>query len=438
MKTNLKTKASAFEGVTHEGAPARRIDDLAKLRRSVMSCLLWEQEFYEDGTEIAKRIVDLVGKVTPSSVATLAVQARTQFGLRHVPLLLTAALCKHASGTRLISDTVPLVVQRADELGELVAIYQKLNGKQAPLSKQLKLGLAKAFAKFDEYQLAKYDRDGDVKLRDVMFLTHPKPAAGRKMLYKRLAERELKTPDTWEVELSGGADKKATFERLILEGKLGYLALLRNLRNMEQAGCSRDLVRGAILARKGGAEKVFPFRYIAAARAAPSFEPALDQALSEAIAEIPPFSGQTIVLVDISPSMNAKLSSKSDLARVDAAAALAAIIPGDVRVFAFTEDVREVPARRGMAGVDAIKRALIPNGTMLGKALRHVNAIKHDRLIVITDEQSQDAVGAPAAKRAYMINVASARNGVGYGPDWVHITGFSENVLRYIREHELG
>ena len=59
----------------------------------------------------------------------------------------------------------------------------------------------------------------------------------------------------------------------------------------------------------------------------------------------------------------------------------------------------------------------------------------HDRLIVITDEQSHDAVPQPVAKAAYMINVASNRNGVGYGR-WTHIDGFSESVLRFIHEVE--
>jgi len=97
--------------------------------------------------------------------------------------------------------------------------------------------------------------------------------------------------------------------------------------------------------------------------------------------------------------------------------------------------VVEVPPRRGMAGVDAILRSQPSNGTLLGKAMRKINTIAHDRLIVITDEQSQDPVPDPVSGKAYMINVASAKNGVGYGP-WTHIDGFSENVLNYIREHE--
>ena len=108
----------------------------------------------------------------------------------------------------------------------------------------MRKGLARAIAKFDEYELAKYDRDSAVKLRDVLRLVRPTPKdEAQSALWKRVKERTLTMPDTWEVALSGGADKKATFERLLRERKLGYLALLRNLRNMVQAGVDVDLVR---------------------------------------------------------------------------------------------------------------------------------------------------------------------------------------------------
>lgn len=419
--------------VTHEGAPAVILSAEQTLRRSVLSCLLWEGEFYEDGQAIADRIAALAGDLDPAVVAALAVEARERFNLRHAPLMLLAVLARTGSGTSLVAETIERVIQRADELTEFLAIYWR-NGRR-PLTKQMKRGLARAFAKFDAYQLAKYDRDGPVKLRDVLFLIHAKPKdEAQAALWKQVADRALPAPDTWEVALSGGADKRETFERLLAERKLGYMALLRNLRNMDQAQVDETLVREAILARRG-AERVLPFRYVAAARAAPRFEPFLDQALMEAVLEGPVFDGRTIILVDVSPSMAVRLSARSDLTRMDAAATLASIVPGDVRVFSFSNEVVEVPARRGMAGVDAVIRSQPSNGTLLGKAVTRINKLPHDRLIVVTDEQSQDAVPAPVAAKAYMVNVASARNGVGHG-DWTRIDGFSEAVLRYIREHE--
>jgi hypothetical protein len=88
-----------------------------------------------------------------------------------------------------------------------------------------------------------------------------------------------------------------------------------------------------------------------------------------------------------------------------------------------------------MAGVEAVVRSQPHAGTLLGAAVTRVNALPHERLIVVTDEQSHDAVPEPVAAKAYMVNVASARNGVGHGR-WVRIDGFSEAVLDFIREHE--
>lgn len=439
MRVNVRAADAYGHFQTFGGAPAKRITDEQALRRSVLSCLLWDREFYEDGRTIVERIVDLAGKVAPEKVAALAVEARSQFHLRHVPLLLTSALARH-SGGKLVEDAVAGVIQRADELSELVAIHAKVNGvtpdKVKPkLSAAMKRGLARSFLKFNEYALAKYNRDNAVKLRDVLFLCHAKPdSPEREALWKRLAAGELAAPDTWEVALSGGADKRETFERLIREGQLGYLALLRNLRNMVDAGCDMDLVRSAIVARKG-ADRVLPFRYVAAARAAPRLEPEIDTALCEAVASAPRLTGKTIVLVDVSGSMGTQLSARSDLKRVDAAAALASVVNGDLRVFSFSDRLVEVPPRRGMAGVDAVIRSQPHGSTYLGAAVSALSKEPHDRLIVITDEQSHDRVPDPAAKLAYMINVASAKNGVGYGK-WTHIDGFSESVIRYIHESE--
>ena len=157
---------------THEGAPAYgHLRPIEQLRRSVLSCLLWESEFYEDGKSIAARIVETAEKVAPADLASLAVEARKVFHLRHVPLLLLDVLSR--TGPALTADTVRRVISRADEMGELLSIYWRDGRKTVP--RQMRKGLASAFAKFDEYQLAKYDRDGAVKLRDVLRIARPKP-----------------------------------------------------------------------------------------------------------------------------------------------------------------------------------------------------------------------------------------------------------------------
>jgi len=431
MRTNTRP-ANALR--THEGAPSVPQSGMAALRRAVSSCLLWEKEFYEDGVSIAERIQDLASRVPVHEVAQLAVDLRTQGNLRHVPLWLVLSIVERRLGASF--DTASLIAEvcrRADEPGELLAMYWR-NGRR-PIPSAMRRGLGRALNRYDAYQLGKYSRDATVSLRDVVRLGHPKAANdGQSSAYRRLLDGSLESPDTWEVGLSSGQDKRSVFERLLREGNLGYLALLRNLRKMDEVGVDPELIHSAILARKG-ARSVLPFRYVAAARAAPRFEPMLDRALCAAVDEMPMLDGETIVLVDVSHSMNARLSEKSDLTRMDAAATLASIINGRVRVFSFSSEVKEVAARRGMAGVDAIRGSQQHLNTYLGAAIRQINRLPHDRLICITDEQSHDPVGAAKAGKAYMLNVASSDRAVGYGP-WTRISGFSENVLAWIHAVE--
>jgi TROVE domain-containing protein/VWA domain-containing protein len=420
---------------THEGAPARNISTALQLRRSVLACLLWESQFYEDGVEIAGRIAQLVPKVAPEKVAALAVEAREKMKLRHAPLLLVREMARHATHRGFVADTLAQVIQRADELAEFVAIYWK-DGR-VPLSAQVKKGLAAAFPKFDEYALAKYDRGGPIKLRDVLFLAHAKPRnEAQAEVWKRLIAGELTAPDTWEVALSSGADKREAWERLLGEQKLGALALLRNLRNMREAGVDESLVLAALGSMSTA--RVLPFRFLAAARYAPQWEEALEQAMLKCVAGNEKLRGKTIVLVDVSGSMTAPLSNRSEMQRTDAAYGLAVLlreIGEKVAVFSFSNSLVEVPARRGFALRDAIDASQSHGATYLGKAVDGLNQNeRYDRLIVITDEQAHDTVPVPKGK-GYVINVASNKNGVGYGK-WTHIDGWSESVVEYVRTLE--
>lgn len=425
MRTNLKRQPIQ----NYEGGRAAHISPAQQLRRLVLSCLLWEDEFYQDGKTTTSLIEQTVAHVSQRVINDLAFEARTKYNLRHVPLFLLAL--------KPDAEAIYHTISRADELTELLAIYWR-NGKK-PIPAQMKKGLAKAFTKFDEHALAKYNRENAIKLRDVLFMTHAKPKdEAQAELWKRLIAGTMKVPDTWEVALSSGANKKETFDRLLDEKSLGYMALLRNLRNMQEAGVDSKKVKDAILARKGGAEKLLPFRFIAAARAAPIFEKELDISMQEAVKLLPKLSGSTAIMVDVSVSMHARLSHKSDLTRLDAAAALSSIVQGDdIYIFSFSDNLKLVPPRNGMACVDAVISSQEHGGTMLAKSLSKLNEmVKYDRIIIITDEQSQDGICNPLPRsKAYLINVASNKNGVGYG-QWTHIDGFSENVIRYIHEIE--
>jgi 60 kDa SS-A/Ro ribonucleoprotein len=418
---------------THEGGPAKAITPEQALRRSVLACMLWEDEFYEDGAQIAARIRELVPKVDAAKVAALAVEAREAMKLRHAPLLLVREMARHASHRALVAQTLTRVIQRADELSEFVAIYWA-DGR-APLSGQVKKGLAAAFTKFDEYALAKYDRAGVIRLRDVLFLCHAKPNdADQAGVWRRLVEGHLFTPDTWEVALSAGGDKRAHWERLLAERKLGALALLRNLRNMKDAGVNEEAVINALSAMK--TERVLPFRFLAAARYAPQWEEALEQAMYKAIEGRERLAGRTVLLVDTSGSMDAPLARRSEMLRMDAACGLAVLLREvceAVEIYSFSDRLVRISSRRGFALRDAIVSSQPHGGTQLGHALRSLRE-PYDRIIVITDEQSHDRVPAPHG-RGYVINVASAQNGVGYGP-WTHIDGWSEAVVDYLRSLE--
>jgi 60 kDa SS-A/Ro ribonucleoprotein len=425
---------------THEGAPARHISHELQLRRSVLACLLWESQFYEDGIAIAGRIAELAPKVQAERVAALAIEAREQMKLRHAPLLLVREMARHKTHRGLVGETLERVIQRADELCEFVSIYWK-DGR-VPLSGQVKKGLAAAFPKFDEYQLAKYDRGGPIKLRDVLFLCHAKPRDDAQAgVWKKLIWGRLAVPDTWEVALSAagtgdGASKREAWTRLVAENKLSALALLRNLRNLREAGVDEKLLLSALDAMN--TQRVLPFRFLAAARYAPQWESTLEAAMLKCVAGQPKFAGKTVLLVDVSGSMIAPFSRRSEMLRTDAAYGLAVLlreIGERVAVYSFSDYLVEVPARRGFALRDAIDASQRHNGTYLGKAVEQLNEKeRYDRLIVITDEQAHDMVPNPKGK-GYVINVASYKNGVGYAK-WTHIDGWSESVVEYVRALE--
>jgi len=453
----MATTNKRVQTFTHQGAKAHHISPYQELRRTVLSCLLWEKTFYEDGISVADRIKDLAHKVTADELAELAVEAKIKYKLRHVPLFLARELARHA-GVReraLISGVINDTITRADDLTEFLSIYWA-EGRQ-PLSGQVKKGLAKAFNKFSEYALAKYNRDKPVKLRDVLFLCHAKPKDDEQAaLWKKLKDKKLETPDTWEVALSGGANKREVFTRLLTENKLGYMALLKNLRNMHESGVDRKVVENRLLG-SASKSKALPFRFIAAARAVPAWEASVDKAMILALEGAVKLKGRTVLMIDHSQSMTDKLSNKSDLSRFDAACALAVLMRGicdDIRIFSFAADMNdfpqhqrqgytaangfkllaEVPNRSGMALCDAILSSMKFGATQLGKAVKEINKLDYDRLVVFTDEQSEDKVPNPK-KKGYLVNVSSCKNGVGYG-GWRHIDGFSEAIVDYIRESE--
>lgn len=444
-RTNVPASRSTVP-LTYEGTPAKRLTDAQALRRALLSCLLWEDQFYEDGEAIAERLKRLTLSVEPSVAANLAIEAREQAKLRHAPLWIARHLAGGSLAQRaVVADLLGRIIQRPDELTEFLSLYWK-DGK-VPLSAQVKKGLAKAFPKFNAYSLAKYDRAEAIKLRDVLFLSHAKPKDDEQAAtWKQLVEGTLPVPDTWEVALSSGADKRATWERLLAAQKLGALALLRNLRNMLTVKVPEAAIRAALETMQ--VERVLPFRFIAAAKYAPTLEADLERAMFRCLASHEKLVGRTALVVDTSPSMwQARISGRSELDRFEAAAALAILcreICESVRVYAFNERAYDVPARQGFALRDALSQTK-GNASCGGLAVEKANADGYDRIIVLTDGewhypngstgQAQAVSPAPLTARAYLLNVASYRNAIG-SSKWVMIDGWSEALIDYIAATE--
>jgi len=358
----------------HQGGAAYRLSPEMELYTTVVTSSLSET-FYEKGSDRIERLRTQIAACNPVFVGKLAVYARTRMHMRSVPLLLTTELARQHSGTNLVSRVTNGVVRRADEITELLACYVQMNGRTDlkqlnRLSKQMQSGLSSAFNRFDEYQFAKYDRSGAITLRDALFLVHPKAKDPHQQeVFDKIAERSLPTPYTWETELSDlgqrafdNEEEKAlafrnAWESLIDSGALGYMALLRNLRNIIEAGVSYEHIRKACATLSSADQiakaKQFPFRYLAAYRELlgmkePAQKPhkrwrrllgssqgyvgtvldALETAIEISAANIAGFDDSTRVLLacDVSGSMQTSVSARSKVLLYDVGLVLAMLL----------------------------------------------------------------------------------------------------------------
>ena len=268
----------------HEGAIAWRMSPEWELYTTVVTTMGVEDKFYESGENRVRRIADLVRKVKPEFVAQLAVYARETMYLRSVPLLLLVELDQYCHDDILVSRAVSRTVQRADEITELLMCYQWRTGRKdlKALSNQLRKGLAEAFNHFDEYQFAKYNRKNrKVTLRDALLLVKPKPKDDAQAeIFQKIQSDTLKTPYTWETELSAVGQqhfdskeekdeaKREVWRQLVKSRRMGYMATLRNLRNMLLLGMDQetmqmvcDFISDPEAVRRS---KQMPFRFLSA------------------------------------------------------------------------------------------------------------------------------------------------------------------------------
>lgn len=347
-------------GITqnHEGATAYELTPEMELYTAVVTMAL-QDKFYETANGQVDRIARLIGQVDPQFVAKLAVYTRNEMHLRSIPMLLVVELAKVHTGDDLVSRTIDKVVMRADEIMELLMCYQwrnKRSGykKLAGLSHQIQVGLQRAFNRFDEYQFAKYDRDNlEVKLRDALFIVHPKAKdEAQQAIFDKIASRTLQTPYTWETELSAlGQEQYETPEarqtaftekwsELIRSGRVGYMALMRNLRNMLASDVSFEDMK-LVAERIADAHEVersqqLPFRYLSAYNElADNTSPtttmmlnALEDAVQHTAANIKDIDENSRILLacDTSGSMQQRLSAKSSVMYYDIGILLAMLL----------------------------------------------------------------------------------------------------------------
>jgi len=344
MKFNFFKSSKKKVTKNHEGEVAYKMSPKMELYTAVVTGSL-SKFTYEGEKERLNRIIALIKKVDPIFVAKLAIYTREKMYLRSLPLVLLVELSKIHRGDNLVSKTVERVIQRADEITELLAYYQMANArtdvkKLNRLSKQIQKGVALAFNKFDEYQFAKYNRKTAVSLKDALFLTHPKAAnEGQQVLFNKIVKDELAVPYTWEVELStlgqegfsnDEAKAKAVaekWEELIESNRLGYMALLRNLRNILQAGVSTAIIQVVAQRLADPAQvrrsKQLPFRFLSAYRELKDTKlefsaylmTALEKAVLTSAENIKGFDLDTRVLLaaDVSGSMYQPISKRSKI-----------------------------------------------------------------------------------------------------------------------------
>lgn len=427
----------------------------AELRRLVMACLLWEDIAYESGAATSAKIAALVPKVQPQVVAAIAIETRVEQKLRHVPLLLAVEMARHKTHRPYVEEVLSKVITRADQITDFMALYWK--PKKCPIAACVKRGLNHAFNRFNEYAFAKYNRDGAIKLRDVMFMVHPKPATPiQEDLFNKIAEDKLQTPDTWEVQLSAGKDKRETFTRLINENKLGGLAFLRNLRNMKDAGVDYSTLQKGF--KKLSSTVLLPLNFYSAYKVNRELAREIEEAMLSAYKEVPKLPGHTVFVVDVSGSMGSAVSGKSEYTRMEVAAALAVLAAeSSERITVYVtagSDARRVHktervgAYRGFALAKEIIDSL---HTMGGGGIFTRQCIEHirkdmkgevpDRIIVFSDSCDCDThnrtPAAPFGKNNYIVDVSSHSKGVNYKGTWTaEISGWSEHFLTYIRAFE--
>ena len=454
--------------VNKEGHVAYKMTDKSKLVTQVLTSFLNEKKFYGDNTADMQETIKRVIKQDPQFVSNLAVFARREFNMRSVSHILTAYLAHEPEGKPFVRSTVRGVTVRGDDLTEIMACYLSIFGK--PIPNALKKGTNDAITKFDEYTLAKYKGEGNaVKMRDLICLCRPKPTGkAQEELFKRCLEGNLAIPETWETQLSAHGNNAETWEKLIDSGKVGYMALLRNLRNIMQAQ-PRNIDK--VLKKLADPDAVrksrqLPFRFLSAYKsvhwsASSKVFDALEDAVDASVENLPKIPGKTVIAIDVSGSMSSTVSSKSDVCCSEIAILLGLIanrICEDAIVYTFDDRLVKMDAshRDGILHTAVHSRAR-GGGTNMGLPFEAMirEKIQSDRLIILSDNMCNRGVSywnnktvqalADEYRRKTGNNIwVHAVDLMGYGtqqfagPKTNIIAGWSEKIFDFILLAEQG
>ena len=289
---------------------------------SILLTSMGSDEFYKSANATFKRLQELIQECDPLFSAKASIFARNEYGMRTITHVMASEISGVVSGKEWGTRYYNKTVRRPDDMMEIM-VYHKSKGKK--YTKAMLRGFSKAFDKFDSHQLAKYRAEGkEIKLIDVVNVTHPTPTDKNREALAQLVEGKLRSTDTWESkQTQAGQIAKTEKEKvvlkakgwrdLILEKKIGYFALLKNLRNiLEQAP---DVIEKAcdMLTNEKMIKNslVLPFRYMSALNEIEKLSNdkvrdviiAINKAIDISCNNVPEFKGKTLVVSDFSGSM---------------------------------------------------------------------------------------------------------------------------------------
>lgn len=294
------------------------LTDKEKLVHQILTSFFNEKKYYGDNSDIIVETVNAVMEEDPFFIAKLAAFVRKEFQMRSISHVLITMLAHHEKGKKYIRRCVKNCALRGDDITEVLSCYLSMYGK--PIPNALKKGIGDVLNTFDEYTFSKYyGKRKQLNMKDVLCLTHPKPVNEKQsLLFKKVLENNLEKAYTWEREISTRGNKKEVWEELIESNKLGYMALLRNLRNILQLDVNnREKVLKHISDKSQVLKsKQMPFRYLSAYKEVKSFCDSevletLEKAVQVSVDNIPKLYGTTLIAIDVSGSMSYPLSARS-------------------------------------------------------------------------------------------------------------------------------